>query len=72
MSVIITIEQLESFQTDHDPFPTFESQDQHRMQVAAVPAPGTDGATSHRSTTAVPSDPMDDLQLATWEDAEWR
>ncbi len=72
MYTIITADQLESLQTDHAGVLKLERENQQPVQVIVVPALDASGTTTYRSTTAVPADPLDDLQVATWEKAEWQ
>ena len=72
MSTIITTEQLESLQNDLVRVLNVEREHHHEVQIIVIPAPDANGTHATRRATVVPIDPMDDLQLATWEDAEWR
>ena len=72
MALIITTENLEPVQIAQPRVLTLEGDTRRTVQVIVVPIPDTNGPLVARRTVAVPDAPEDDLQLATWEDAEWR
>ncbi len=72
MPTIITTDQFEALQNDHAAVLNLEREGQQTLPFIVVPALDANGTTIYRSTTAVPSDHMDDLQMATREDAEWQ
>ncbi len=67
MAIITTTQHLEPLRTAHARVLMLDD-----VQVIVLPAAGTAATHPVRPPMVVPAAPEDDLQLATWEDAEWR
>ncbi len=68
-------EPLQTVHTDHLRVSTAGAERPRAVQVIVRETPATEAvliALSHHDAAALASRLADDLQLATWEDAEWR